>query len=124
MINRHATMSLILVLYVLCRSTFGQEDSLHVGVQPDGRIVVPTNQVLQPAGKQVTFPGRPVDLAFAEDGKTLVIKNMRDLVFLDVATARIKQTLQSPVGFSAVGLLVQGEDVYAGDSESQVRLAR
>src|SRR5438270_13878209 len=83
-------------------------DQLKVGVQPDGRIVVPTNQILKPAGTQVTFPGRPVDLAQAEDGRTLVIKNKNDLVFLDIATAKIKQTLKSPVGFSAVGLLVQG----------------
>src|SRR5206468_3810998 len=48
-------------------------DELKVGVQPDGRIVVPTNQVLTPAGAQVTFPGRPVDLAFADGGKTLVV---------------------------------------------------
>src|SRR5262245_20230468 len=75
-------------------------DQLQVGVQPDGRIVVPTNQVLKPAGKQVTFPGRPVDLALADDGRTLIVKNQRDLILLDVATARIKQTLKSPVGFS------------------------
>ncbi len=100
------------------------QDQLKVGVQPDGRIVVPTNQILQPAGKQVTFPGRPVDLALAEEGKTLVIKNMGDLIFLDVATAQIKQILKSPVPFSAVGLLVQGDDVYASDFENHVRLAR
>ena len=88
-------------------------DTLKVGVQPDGRIVVPTNQILKPAGKQVTFPGRPVDLAFADDGKTLVVKNMRDLVFIDRATGKIKQTLppsrpSGEVGFSVVGLLVAG----------------
>jgi len=100
------------------------QDQLKVGVQADGRIVVPTNQVLKPAGKQITFPGRPVDLAFADDGKTLVIKNSGDLIFLDVATAKIKQTLKSPVGFSAVGLRVQDDDVYASAAENQVRLAR
>jgi YVTN family beta-propeller protein len=99
-------------------------DQLKVGVQPDGRIVVPTNQILKPAGTQVTFPGRPVDLALAEDGRTLVIKNNKDLIFLDVATAKIKQTLKSPVGFSAVGLLVQGDDVFASDAENEVRQAR
>src|SRR5437867_6995493 len=108
MINRHAAMSLILVLCVLWRSTFGQEDSLHVGVQPDGRIVVPTNQVLQPAGRQVTFPGRPVDLAFADDGKTLVVKGKQELVVLDARTGEVRQTLRSPVGFSVVGLKASG----------------
>src|SRR6516165_279640 len=89
-------------------------ERLAVGVQKDGRIVVPTNQVLSPAGKQVTFPGRPVDLALIEAGRVLVIKNMHDLVFLDTATGQIKQTLAVPregerrrniPGFSVVGLL-------------------
>src|SRR5690242_15890454 len=71
-------------------------DRLTVGVQPDGRIVVPTNQILKPAGKQITFPGRPVDLALAEEGKILVVKNMRDLVFIDLASQQIKQTLRLP----------------------------
>src|SRR5439155_2956301 len=35
-----------------------ERDRLTVGLQPDGRIVVPTNQILRPAGRQVTFPGR------------------------------------------------------------------
>ena len=100
------------------------QDQLKVGVQPDGRIVVPTNQILAPAGKQVTFPGRPVDLALAEEGKILVIKNMSDLVFIDVATAKIKQTLKSPIGFSAIGLLVLDGDVWASDGANEVRIAR
>src|SRR6516162_5243457 len=86
----------------------------HVGLQADGRIVVPTNQVLTPSGVQVVFPGRPVDMALAEEGRVLVVKNMADLVFIDVASARIKQTLKLPSkkakedpdpGFSVVGIL-------------------
>src|SRR5690349_25167177 len=71
-------------------------DRLKVGVQPDGRIVVPTNQVLQPAGTQVAFPGRPVDLALIGDGRTLVVKNRQDLVFIDLATGQVRQTLATP----------------------------
>src|SRR5687768_11594357 len=60
-----------------------ERDSLKVGVQPDGRIVVPTNQILDPAGTQVTFPGRPVDLILIDEGNTLAVKSMKDLVFID-----------------------------------------
>jgi YVTN family beta-propeller protein len=127
---------------------------VRVGVQPDGSIVVPTNQVLRPAGTQVTFPGRPVDLALADEGRTLVVKNLRDLVFIDVATASVKQTLElhegespEPVmdlaelmrhpigpggkprkptlatGFSVVGILAQGDRIYATDSDATLRVA-
>ena len=82
-----------------------ERDRLEVGLQADGRIVVPTNQILKPAGKQVLFPGRPVDLALTDEGRTLVVKNLKDLVFIDAATGEVKQTLASPVGFSVVGLL-------------------
>ncbi len=106
-----------------------EQDRLTVGVQTDGRIVVPTNQILQPAGTQVTFPGRPVDLALADDGKTLVVKNMRSLEFLDLATGKVKQTLSLPSvgdpkpGFSVVGLVVHGDRVYASDAQNLVRVA-
>src|SRR6516165_5937723 len=96
-------------------------ERLAVGVQKDGRIVVPTNQVLQPAGTQVTFPGRPVDLALTADGKTLIVKNMKDLTFVDVADAKVKEKLTHSGGFSVVGLLLQGDRVYVSDSKDEVR---
>ena len=108
-----------------------ERDKLKVGLQPDGRIVVPTNQILQPAGTQVTFPGRPVDLLLIEGGRLLVAKNMRDLVFIDPATGAIKQTLALPAAakglagaFSAVGLVAAGDRVFATDSQSAVRIAK
>jgi YVTN family beta-propeller protein len=107
-----------------------EQDRLPVGVQPDGRVVVPTNQVLRPAGRQVTFPGRPVDLALAEDGKVLVVKNLRDLTFLDPAAGKVRQTLPLPKtkedpkpGFGVVGLVVEGERVYASDAQQGLRVA-
>ena len=36
--------------------------NMKVGPQPDGSILVPSNQLLNPAGFQVYLPGRPVDL--------------------------------------------------------------
>jgi YVTN family beta-propeller protein len=109
-----------------------------VGRQIDGRIVVPTNQVLQPAGQRLTFPGRPVDLALTADGRTLVVKNMHNLVFIDVAAARITQTLELPreqpfraaagnpcarPGFSVVGLQMYRGRIYASGSCAQIWVA-
>src|SRR5437867_11018238 len=79
-------------------------DRLKVGVQPDGRIVVPTNQILKPAGKQILFPGRPVAVLLLDSGKTLAVQNKNSLLFLDPATGAVKQTLASKVGLSVVGL--------------------
>src|SRR5439155_3386892 len=106
------------------------QEQFHVGVQPDGRIVVPTNQVLEPAGTQITFPGRPVDLALAADGKLLVAKNSKDLVLIDPGTGRLRQTVSiprqrtKPPGFSVVGLLISGGSIYTSDVENHVRVFR
>ena len=126
-------LGIVFVALLLASSINGNADDdldqLHVGLQPDGRIVVPTNQVLKPAGKQVTFPGRPVDLALAEDGRTLVAKNMKSLEFIDTATGTLKQTLVMPKtkisksGFSVVGLLVDGKRIYVSDTLDQLRVA-
>jgi hypothetical protein len=100
-----------------------ERDRLAVGLQSDGRVVVPTNQVLKPAGRQIHFPGRPVDLALTDDGQTLVVKNIKDLVFIDTAAGKVKQTLASPVGFSVVGLLALGERIHVTDVKDHVRVA-
>ncbi len=104
-------------------------DTLQVGVQQDGRIVVPTNQILKPAGRQVTFPGRPVDLLFLDGGRTLLVKNMHDLVFLDPATGKNLQTLALPregdprPGFSVTGIVARNGRIYATDAQGGVRIA-
>jgi DNA-binding beta-propeller fold protein YncE len=108
-----------------------ERDKLKVGLQPDGRILVPTNQILQPAGTQVTFPGRPVDVLPIEDGRLIVAKNMKDLVFIDPATGKVVQVLALPAAakgmagaFSAVGLVAVGDRVFATDSQNAIRIAR
>jgi YVTN family beta-propeller protein len=105
-------------------------DRLTVGIQPDGRIVVATNQILEPAGRQVTFPGRPVALVAIDGGKTLIAKNMHDLTFIDVDTALVKETLATPSaggtrpGLSVVGLVERDGEIYASGADGYVRAAR
>jgi YVTN family beta-propeller protein len=99
------------------------QDQTNVGLQPDGRIIVPTNQVLKPAGKQVTFPGRPVSLLLIDDGKTLVVQNKSDLVFVDAATGAIRQTLPSKGGLSVIGLAGSSQRLFTSDAKDDVRVA-
>ena len=96
MLNLLVLASLLAVGAAFQAALASNQEQFQVGVQPDGRIVVPTNQVLEPAGTQITFPGRPVDLALAEDGKLLVVKNSKDLVLIDPGTGRLRQTVSIP----------------------------
>src|SRR5210317_1467150 len=47
-----------------------------VGPQDDGTYIVATSQRIDPAGVNITFPGRPVDLALAPDESILAVKNI------------------------------------------------
>jgi len=64
-----------------------------VGRRPDGSVVVPTNQILRPAGFQIEFPGRPVDLWPSPDGRTLVVKNLHDVTVIDLSERKVRQTI-------------------------------
>ncbi len=61
----------------------------HVGPMRDGRIIIPTNQVLKPAGRQVTFPGRPNDVALSPDHRLLAVLSLREVLSIDVESGRI-----------------------------------
>jgi YVTN family beta-propeller protein len=129
---RNCSRPLLLCLLLSLSPTLyaDERDQRTIGVQPDGSILVPTNQVLRPAGREVSFAGRPVDVQLLEDGRLLVVKNMRNLVFVDASTGSINQTLALPANakefagaFSAVGLLAVDGRVYATDSQAAVRMA-
>ena len=65
-LNRTIHFIFIICFVVLSLSASeAQNDHKNIKVrpQPDGSFLVPTNQLLRPAGFQVYFPGRPVDLA-------------------------------------------------------------
>jgi YVTN family beta-propeller protein len=122
----------LVALLLACPAFADDRDKMTVGVQKDGSILTPTNQLLTPAGTQVLFPGRPVDVLLTDDGKTLVAKNMKGLEFIDVATGKVTQTLAQPAaakdekafGFSAVGLISVGDRLFVSDSQSAVRVAK
>ena len=109
-------------------------DKMTIGLQKDGSIVTPTNQLLKPAGTQVLFPGRPVDAVLIDDGKTLVAKNMKTLEMIDVATGKVTQTLALPAiggkgaaaagSMSAVGLIAVDGKLFVTDSQSGVMVAK
>lgn len=78
---------------------FGNESL--VGPRDDDSYIVSTSQIIDPAGETVIFPGRAVDLALSPDETILAVKNMQNVVFFDVNTRRISQTLKLPRGGSS-----------------------
>jgi DNA-binding beta-propeller fold protein YncE len=108
------------------RALEGSEDPV-VGEPGINRVVVPTHQVLTPAGRLVAFPGRPTDLALLPDRRTLVVKNQNDLILLDITSKEILQVLPLPSGGHAVaGLAVadEGLTIYTSEAAKNVLVAR
>ncbi len=98
-----------------------------VGKQIDESYVVPTSQIIDPAGTTVTFPGRPVDVALNPGETILAVKNLRDIVFFDVATLSILQTLQLKEGgntFTGICWSDSGQKVWTTDTRGYVRSAK
>ena len=117
-------IGLIVMLIVVAGRNVHAADQLQVGVQPDGRIVVPTNQILHPAGKQITFSGRPVDLAWVRDGKSVAIKNMNSLLVYNLESGELAPPLVSPAGFSVAGLLAKSNQIFVTDASNHLRIAQ
>jgi len=63
---------------------------------PPSRLA--TGQTLRAAGRSVGFPGRPVDLALSQDGRTLYAKDNRAVVSIDLAAFKVAQELRFPEG--------------------------
>src|SRR5438876_380028 len=71
-----------------------------------GGMVVPTEQIIRPAGKSLAYHGRPVDLAVSPDGKTVYAKSSGSLLVIDAASWTIRQELKYPA--SAGGASMHG----------------
>ncbi len=102
------------------------QSNIKVGPQPDGSILVPTNQLLRPAGFQVTFPGRPVDIALIPGKNLLAVKNRKSLDIIRIKDRTILQSLNyKKSGSSFTGLCVStnGKKVFVTEAEDQILIA-
>lgn len=98
-----------------------------VGPQPDGSILVPSNQLLRPAGFQVYMPGRPVDIALISKEKFLLVKNMKSLDLIRLSDRTILQTLpydKSGSSFTGICSSKDNQYIYVTDATNKILIAR
>lgn len=96
-------------------------DKLRTGDSDGQRIVVPTNQVLSPAGRQVAFSGRPTDVALAPSGKWLAVLDRGHVATIDVDSGKILSRLPHASG-SYAGILfsADGRRLYASNIRGSI----
>ncbi len=100
--------------------------NIKVGLQDDGSILVPTNQLLRPAGFQVYFPGRPVDLALTPDKKLLLVKNKGSVDIIRIKDRTILQSLayhKSGSSFTGLSISSDGSKIFVTDAKDQIHIA-
>ncbi len=94
-----------------------------VGVQPDGRILVPNGQTLTPAGTHIEVDDRPLGMVMSPDGSRLAVVtgsnfNPRALHIIDVNTHALKQTITIANSFVGVAFNPDGNRIYVGGGAS------
>jgi YVTN family beta-propeller protein len=118
---------LILVLISGCTSNNRKNpEDQKVGPQKDGSILVPSNQLLRPAGFQVYLPGRPVDMTLTKDGRFLLVKNMADLDLVRLSDRKIMQSLpyeKSGASFTGICISPDGHHIYVTNAEDRICVA-
>jgi YVTN family beta-propeller protein len=99
-----------------------------VGSTENGGVLVPTRQVVRPAGQSLTFPGRPVDMALSPDGRRLYVKDNRGIVVIDAAAWKVAQELGFGEGqggsMHGIAVSADGQTVYATTAQDRLCVAR
>src|SRR5215467_1447844 len=90
-----------------------------VGKYPDGSILIPTGQLLRPAGAHITVNDRPLGMALSPDGRTLAVTtgsnfNPRALHLIDVERKALIQTMPLKDSFVGVAFNHAGDSIYVG----------
>ncbi len=123
-----STILLFSLLFTQCTIETGERQESNtrvVGQQPDGSILVPTNQLLRPAGFQIQFQGRPVDLALSPNGKWLAVLNKNTLELIRVNDRTIIQRLPIERGGSYNGITFSDDSkkIFVSQGRSYIFIA-
>jgi hypothetical protein len=96
-------------------------DQSHIGPLADGRVIVPTNQILSPAGKQLIVGGRPVDVALSPDKKWLAVLNVVDVQLIEVESRKTLSRVSIRGGsFKGIVFAPDGKRVYASSMKGGI----
>ena len=124
--NNRLLINILVIILVAAGCSHKKQSITMIGPQPDGSFLVPSNQILRPAGFQINLPGRPVDLALTPDGKFLLVKNKDDLDLIRLSDSAIIQRLpyqQSGASFTGLCISADGTKIYVSDAQDRVCVA-
>jgi DNA-binding beta-propeller fold protein YncE len=93
-----------------------------VGLAPGGGVLVPTGQLVRPAGESLAYPGRPIDLALSPDGTRLYAKDNTGVLVVDAVNWKVLQRIifGDKLGGSLHGIATSrdGKRLYATTAQN------
>ncbi|MEP7306158.1 MAG: bifunctional YncE family protein/alkaline phosphatase family protein [Acidobacteriota bacterium] len=104
-------------------TAFAVRQRIEVGVQQDGRILVPNGQTLTPTGTHIEVNDRPLGMVVSPNGSLLAVVtgsnfNPRALHLIDLNTRALKQTISIANSFVGVAFSPNGDRIYVGGGAS------
>lgn len=99
-----------------------------VGRQERNAVVLPTNQVVKPAGERIEFRGRPNAVKLSPDKKTAAFLNgaYKAIILIDPQTGTVKQEFDaagSSASFRGIAYSQDGKKLYASQANGRVIVA-
>src|SRR5262245_11824323 len=107
------------LIFVVIGVGFALKSNVNVGVQPDGRILIPNGRALTPAGEHIEVNDRPLGMVLSPNGKLLAVVtgsnfNPRALHIIDTASRTLKQTISIANSFVGVAFSLAADRIYVG----------
>jgi hypothetical protein len=111
----------ILILALLTTATIVV---MQPGRQPDGSYLIPTGQILTPAGTSIEVNDRPLGMTLSPDGRWLAAVTgsnfaPRALHLIEMSSQKLIQTLTLGDSFVGVAFSSDGSRLYVGGGQNQ-----
>jgi YVTN family beta-propeller protein len=121
--SRGFAVSLLFATLIAGGIAYGVIRYVRIGKQPDGSYLIPTGQLLRPAGYHISVNDRPLGMALSPDGNTLAVVtgsnfNPRALHLIDVRSRAVSQTIAMADSFVGVAFNKAGDTLYVGGNGS------
>lgn len=114
--------------WMLATGALGLVGAVLLTVRPgklaQGRYLLPTGQIVEPAGTPIEVNDRPLGMALSPDGKHVAVVTgsnfaPRALHLLDLATRKVDQTIALGDSFVGVAFSADGQRLFVGGGQDQ-----
>jgi len=116
-------LAALVLLPLACAAPELPESDTPVGPRAQGGHVLPTRQVVEPAGTTLAFDGRPLDLVLSADGRFVFVKEKSSVLTLDARSMTLLCRYRAEklsCSMHGLALARAGDKLYLTGTEDQL----